>query len=216
MNNSPAPDAKLLIAPGCAYCPTVLQHLSTLLKENAIGKLEVINIHQHPETAQQLNVRSVPWLQLGEFTLHGAHSLKELRDYLELANSKEGVSQYIVQQLSDGNLSSLMTEIEQHSHWVSAVIKLLKDDDTSMQVRLGIDSLVESLAGSDVLREHVDELGQLSKNIHVSRLADIIHYLGLTHSKAAVAYIKNHSEHENPDIRETCQDALQEINNNLQ
>ena len=55
MSISPAPHAKLLVAPGCAHCPTVLQHLSTLLKENALGKLEVINIHQHPEIAQQLN-----------------------------------------------------------------------------------------------------------------------------------------------------------------
>lgn len=211
-----APDAKLLIAPGCAHCPTVLQHLSTLLKENAIGKLEVINIHQHPEIAQQLNVRSVPWLQLGQFTLNGAHSLGELRNYLELANSQEGISQYITQQLSDGNLSGLLTDIQHHPQWIIAVIELLKDDDTSMQVRLGIDSLIESLAGTDALREHVHELGQLSNSVHVSRLADIIHYLGLTQSKDAVPFIKKHSEHENPDIRETCQDALEEINNNLQ
>lgn len=216
MKNPSAPDAKLLIAPGCAHCPAVLQHLSTLLKENAIGKLEVINIHQHPETAQQLNVRSVPWLQLGEITLHGAHSLNELRDYLELASSEKGIGQYIERQLSDGNLSKLTTEIQQHPQWISSVIELLQDDDTTMQVRLGIDSLIESLAGSDVLREHVNELGQLSKDVHISRLADILHYLGLTHSKDAIAFLNHHSEHENPDIRETCQDALQEINNNLQ
>lgn len=216
MLSNTAPDAKLLIAPGCAHCPTVLQHLSTLIKENAIGKLEVINIQQHPEIAQQLNVRSVPWLQLGEFTLHGAHSLSELRNYLELANSEKGINQYIVQQLSDGQLSSLLVEINQHPHWLSAAIELLKDDDTSMQVRLGIDSLVESLAGSETLREHVDELGALSNQIHVSRLADIIHYLGLTHSNEAIKYIEQHVNHDNPDIRETCQDAIEEIHVNQQ
>ena len=214
MNNSSSPDAKLLIAPGCAHCPTVLQHLSTLIKESAIGRLDVINIQQHPEIAQQLNVRSVPWLQLGEFTLQGTHSLGELRDYIALANSDDGASKYIEQQLSDGNLSSLLAQIKQHPHWLGAIIELLKDDDTSMQVRLGIDSLIESLAGSDTLQNQVDELGELSTSVHVSRLADILHYLGLTHSKDAVAYIKKHENHDNPDIRETCQDAIEEINSN--
>lgn len=211
MNASSSTDAKLLIAPGCAHCPAMMQHLATLLKENAIGRLEIINIQQHPEIAQQLNVRSVPWLLLGEFTLHGAHSLAELREYLQLANSKDGIGKYIEQQLSDGKLTSLLDEIKQHPHWLSAVIELLENDDTSMQVRLGIDSLIESLSGSDVLREHVMELGQLSQHVDVSRLADIIHYLGLTRSEEAVAFIEPHCEHDNPDVRETCHDALAEI-----
>jgi hypothetical protein len=215
MTISSAPDAKLLIAPGCAHCPTVLQNLATLLKENSLGKLEVINIHQHPEIAQQLNVRSVPWLQLGEFTLSGSHSLNELRNYIEFINSPDGISEYIDYQLSEGQLSTLMNEIKHHPHWLASVIQLLTDDNTSMQTRLGIDSLIESLTGSDILKEYTDELGQLSKDVHVSRLADIIHYLGLTHSEKAIEFINSHCSHENPDIRETCQDALEEIDNNL-
>ena len=187
-----------------------------MLKENALGKLEVINIHQHPEVAQQLNVRSVPWLKLGEFTLSGSYSLNELRDYIDFNNNEDGISKYIDHQLSEGQLSSLADEIQNHPHWLSSVIQLLADDDTSMQTRLGIDSLIEGLSGTDLLRDYTDDLGQLSKQVHVSRLADIIHYLGLTHSKKAIEFIKTHCDHENPDIRETCQDALEEINNNLQ
>jgi hypothetical protein len=216
MTISPAPDAKLLVAPGCAHCPAVMQHLSTLLKENALGKLEVINIHQHPEIAQQLNVRSVPWLKLGEFTLSGSYSLNELRNYIEFTSSAQGISKYIDQQLSEGQLSSLTEEIKHHPHWVASVFQLLTDEDTSMQTRLGIDSLIESISEIGILRDYVDELGQLSKQVHVSRLADIIHYLGLTHSKKAIEFINTHCDHENPDIRESCQDALEEINKNLQ
>lgn len=211
MDTSPAPDAKLLIAPGCAHCPAVLQHLSSLLKENMLGKLEVINIHQHPEIAQQLNVRSVPWLQLGEFTLSGAYSLSELRDYASFTSSESGITRYIEKQLAEGQLAGLIEEIKHHPHWLNAVLPLLMDDDTSMQVRLGIDSVIESLAGSDALHNLVDELGRLSQEVHTSRLADIIHYLGLTHNPKATTYIKTHEVHENPDIREACHDALEEI-----
>jgi thioredoxin-like negative regulator of GroEL len=216
MNTPSAPDAKLLIAPGCAHCPAVLQHLSTLLKENLIGKLEVINIHQHPEIAQQLNVRSVPWLQLGEFTLNGAYSLSELRDYASFTGSESGISQYIEKQLAEGQLSALIEEIKHHPHWLKSVLQLLMDDDTSMQVRLGLDSLIESLAGSEILFDLANELGQLSKEVHISRLADIIHYLGLTHNPGARAFIETHCNNENPDIREVCQDALEEINTHVQ
>ena len=45
------PDAELLIAPGCVHCPVVLDGLSALVKAGAIGRLEVVNIAQHPEIA---------------------------------------------------------------------------------------------------------------------------------------------------------------------
>lgn len=212
MSTLPAPDAKLLVATGCAHCPTVLKHLATLIKEDAIGKLEVINIHQHPDIAQQLNVRSVPWLKLGNFTLSGSYSLSELRDYVDFSRSEDGISKYIDRQLAAGQLSSLVNEINNNPQWLADVIKLLADDETSMQTRLGIDSLIESFAGSAILGGYTSELGQLARDVHVSRLADVIHYLGLTHSKDAIRFIKEHSEHDNPDIRETCQDAIEEIN----
>jgi thioredoxin-like negative regulator of GroEL len=214
MTNSKVLEAKLLIAPGCAHCPTVMQNLATLVKEGAIGKLEIVNIHQYPEIAQQLNVRSVPWLQLGELTFSGVYSLQELRNWTESANSQENISKYIEQQLADGQLSPLLEKIKRYPHWLSAIIQLLENDDTSMQVRLGIDSLVESLAGTAALQSHVNELGKLSQKIHPSRLADIIYYLGLSQSPSAVPFIEAQLENENPDIREICSESLEEINAN--
>jgi thioredoxin-like negative regulator of GroEL len=59
------PDALLFIAPGCIHCPVVLQGLSELLKQTLIGKLTVVNVAAHPETAKEYGVRAAPWLQLG-------------------------------------------------------------------------------------------------------------------------------------------------------
>ena len=44
----PEPDALLLLSPGCAHCPSVLEGLSQLLKKGELGRLEVVNILAHP------------------------------------------------------------------------------------------------------------------------------------------------------------------------
>ena len=67
-------EAKLLIAPGCPHCSTMMSVLSELLKEGRIGRLLMINIAEQPDEAAKHNVRSVPWLKLGEMEFTGAHS----------------------------------------------------------------------------------------------------------------------------------------------
>ena len=49
--NKAIPDALLLLAPGCPHCPAVLEGLGALVKDGALGTLEVVNIAVHPERA---------------------------------------------------------------------------------------------------------------------------------------------------------------------
>jgi hypothetical protein len=51
------PDALLLMAPGCAHCPVVLESLGRLLKDGRLGRLEVINVAAHPEAAVAAGTR---------------------------------------------------------------------------------------------------------------------------------------------------------------
>lgn len=204
-------EALLFIAPGCAHCPTVMAHLATLVKEGEIARLEIINIHQYPELAATHNVRSVPWLKLADYILTGSYSLDEIRQWSRLTHSEEGLQQYIEQQLSGGELNKIITEIKNYPGWLKTIINLLRDDDTSMQVRLGIDSIMENMAGTEALQSQVDALGQLAQTVHPSRLADIIYYLGLSKSHNAITHIEQFLQHENPDVVEACNDAIEEI-----
>ena len=204
-------EAMLLIAQGCAHCPTVMTHLSTLIKEGSIARLEIINIQQYPDIATTFNVRSVPWLKLGDYILTGSHSLDELRHWAKLSQSDEGLQQYIEQQLADGELDKIINQVRQNPQWLKTIINLLKNDDTAMQVRLGIDSIMENMTGTESLQSQVAELGELAKSVHPSRLADIIYYLGLSKNRKAIAYIETFLQHDNPDIVETSRDALEEI-----
>ena len=49
-----SPGALLLIAPQCPHCPSVLESLTRLIKEGKIGRLEVVNLAEHPEMAEEL------------------------------------------------------------------------------------------------------------------------------------------------------------------
>ena len=63
MNDIESPDALLFLTRQCPHCPLVLASLCELVKRGAIGRLQVVNIEAHPEEAQAIGVRSVPWLR---------------------------------------------------------------------------------------------------------------------------------------------------------
>ena len=44
----PAPDALLLISTHCPHCPAMLASLADLVKQGTIGRLEAVNLEQHP------------------------------------------------------------------------------------------------------------------------------------------------------------------------
>ena len=89
-----APDALLLIATGCAHCPTVLDGLCKLLKQGRLGRLEVINIAARPDYAQSIGVRSVPWTRIGPFELEGAQNPSALAEWAERAATGTGLGPY--------------------------------------------------------------------------------------------------------------------------
>ena len=60
-----------------------------MLKQGLIAQLTVTNIQEAPERAQQLGVRSVPWLQLGPFALSGLHRLGELTEWRSEEHTSE-------------------------------------------------------------------------------------------------------------------------------
>ena len=205
------PDAELLIATGCAHCPVVLEGLSSLIKEGVISSLRVTNIANQPERAQQLGVRSVPWLQLGPFVLQGLHSPAELREWAERAGSMEGMSIYLHDQLKQGNLDAMEALLHREPEWLGALIPLIEQEDTDMKVRIGIDALLESLATNTNLDGLVEELGRLSQHERQSLRSDASHYLSLTRSPAAIPFLEARLHDESDEVREIAEEGLTEL-----
>lgn len=202
--------AELLVATGCTHCPVVLEALTTLLKNGRIAKLSIVNIQQAPERAAELGVRSVPWLQLGPFTLTGMHSLAELTDWVDQAGSIEGMSRYLDEQLKQGNLPGVENLLKKQPEMLGAIIPLMEDENTNMKTRFGIDVLIENLAMTLDLSPLISELGKLSTSKRQALRADATHYLSLTRHKAAIPFLEARLKDDNKDVQEIARDSLQQ------
>ena len=204
-------EAELLIATGCAHCPVVLEGLSSLIKEGVISSLRVTNIVSQPERAQELGVKSVPWLQLGPFTLQGLHSPAELREWAQRAGSLEGMSVYLHDQLKQGNLEAMVQLLAAQPQWLEALLPLLEDEDTDMKVRIGVDAMLESLAAQIDLSSLVKELGRLSQHERQALRSDATHYLSLTGSPAAIPYLEARLQDDSAEVRGIAEEGLAEL-----
>ncbi|MDR9436349.1 MAG: HEAT repeat domain-containing protein [Thiohalophilus sp.] len=205
------PDAEVLIATGCAHCPTVLQALTDLIKEGLLRELRVSNIVADPGRAQELGVRTTPWARIGPFTLAGNYSPKELRHWAEQAGSEAGIADYIRSHLKEGELQTIETFLRQQPEWLKVIIGLLEQDDLEIQVRLGLDAVLESLAGSDELKQLAPEFARLSENDNAQIRGDATHYLALTGDPDVRPQLEKRLEDDSPDIREIAREGLEQL-----
>ena len=206
-----APDALLLLSTHCPHCPAVLAALAELVKQGAIGRLEAVNLEQHPEAGQSLGVRSVPWIRIGRIELSGVHSKAELAGWAAKADSEAGVADYFHMLLKEGQLPRAQAMIEADPALLAAVLPIVGNVDASLNVRLGAGVLLEEFAGSDTLRALLPRLGELSQHADARVRADACHYLGLTADAAARPWLEARIGDEDADVREIAAESLQNI-----
>lgn len=206
---TPGPDALMLLGTHCPYCPTVLKGLEELIKSGVIGKLEAVNIEQHPEVARKLRVRSVPWVRIGRFELEGLRSEKELRMWAEAAHSESGIATYLDELLSTGKIDQAIRLIENDADAINAMLALFSNPETQLNTRIGISAIMEHFAGSDVLHGIVDKLGELSRHDEARIRGDSAHYLGLTGSRNAVSYLQQLINDTDRDVRAVAAESLE-------
>lgn len=206
-----APDALLLISTHCPHCPAMLTALADLVKQGTIGRLEAVNLEQHPEVGQALGVRSVPWLRLGRIELAGMHGKAELAEWAAKADSEAGLADWFHMLLKKGQLPKAQALIEADPALLAAVLPIVGNVEASLNVRLGAGVLLENFAGSDSLRALLPRLGELSRHADARVRADACHYLGLTRDTAARVWLEARLTDEDADVREIATESLQNI-----
>ncbi len=205
---APVPDALLLLTSTCPFCPTVLQGLSELVKAGFIGRLEVVNIEQHPEIARHLGVRTVPWVRLGPFELDGLRSAAELKVWAERVGTTEGIAKYLEEQLATGGLRRVIELVRRDQQWLEGIVRLAAEPETSVHVRVGIAALLEELKGDPLLARLVEPLGALTRNTDARTRSDAVHYLALTGQIAAIPYVEPLLHDPERSVREVAAEAL--------
>lgn len=207
----PAPDALLLISTHCPHCPAMLSALADMVKQGVIGRLEAVNLEQHPEAGQALGVRSVPWLRIGRIELAGVHGKAELADWAAKADSETGVADWFHMLLKEGRLPRVQTLIDAEPVLLAAVLPIVGNVDASLNVRLGAGVLFEAFAGTRTLAALIPQLGELSRHADARVRADACHTLGLTGNAAARPWLDARTTDDDADVREIAVESLQAI-----
>ncbi|MCW8855418.1 MAG: thioredoxin family protein [Gammaproteobacteria bacterium] len=211
MTSKQNPQALLFIATGCAHCPSVLQSLSELVKSGTLSSLEIVNIQQQAERASDLNIRSVPWVKIGPFELTGLRSKSELEEWVKRADEPSAMGDYFGELMTSGEINKVHEIINQNPEYFPMLFELMANTETSLSVRIGIGAIVEDFAGSELLKNTIDILGTYTKHPAAHVRTDACHYLGLSQSKKAVAYIEPLLNDENTETREVAEEALEEL-----
>jgi len=206
-----APDALLLISTHCPHCPAMLAALADLVKQGTVGRLEAVNLEQHPEVGQAIGVRSVPWVRIGRIELAGVHSKAELADWAGKADSEAGLADWFHMLLREGQLPRAQTLIEADPSLLAAVLPIVGNVEASLNVRLGAGVLLENFAGTDTLRALLPRLGELSQYGDARVRADACHYLGLTGDADAKVWLDARLGDDDADVREIAAESLQDI-----
>ena len=212
MMSQHSPEALLFIATGCQHCPSVLQSLGELVKTGALSKLEVINIQQNPLPATELNVRSVPWVRIGPFELTGLRTKKEFEQWIQRADDPSAMGNYFGELMLNGEIHKVHDIIQDKPEYFPLLFDLMADPDTSLSVRIGIGAVVEDFAGSELLIQSIEQLGEYTKHPDNHVRTDACHYLGLSRNKNAINYIQPLLNDDNEETREVAAEALEEIN----
>lgn len=210
MTTSPV-HAVLLVATGCAFCPQVHAGLEALHERGRLASLEIINIAEQPERAEQYAVRSVPWFQLNELEFDGVYAPAELERWVDIAGDDDAVTEYLDHLLGDGQLSKAEHYLRRHPQQLLALLPLFTDEGRRINVRIGVGAVLEGLADSIALDILVEPLGQLTKHMQVSTRMDACHYLSLTKSVNAVAYLQAALNDEHAEVRDIAKESLDEL-----
>jgi thiol-disulfide isomerase/thioredoxin len=211
VNPATPPDALLLIASGCPHCPAVLAALGELVKQGAIGRLEVVNLTRHPEVGESMGVRGVPWTRIGPFELEGLRPATELKQWAERAATRTGMTDYFRELLGGGELNKAIALIRRDPDLLGMLPTLLADPKTELPVRVGIVAIFEEFEGHARLADLVDELGAITRNKEPHLRADAAHLLSLTNNRKAVPWLEALRNDASEQVRDVAIEALEKL-----
>jgi thiol-disulfide isomerase/thioredoxin len=210
-----APSALMILGTHCPHCPAILKQLSGLLEEGKLGRLNIINLEQHPEEAQQYRVRSVPWVRIGNYELHGAQTRETMLQRIKWTSEQTTLKNEFDYLLTEAQVNTVIEKITADHSKLSTVIDLLADPNTILSTRIGIGVVMEEFAGTALLNEQLDTLATLANHKDARIRADACHYLSFTENKQALAILAKHQEDPSDEVKEVVADSIEALNNPL-
>ncbi len=205
------PVVTLLTSTHCPHCRALKNLLNERNEAGQFEQLNIINIEQSPEIAEKYQVRSVPWLQLGEFVFDGALTPGELDYWINEFSSDTGISHYFAYLLENGKLAKVIDWLEQGRARLEDILPLLADPNAKINVRLGIGAVMEHFEDTDEIREIIPGLIGLIQHEHPPIRIDVCHYLSLTYADTVIEPLTAMLDDEDAQVRQTAKESLEDL-----
>jgi thioredoxin-like negative regulator of GroEL len=205
------PDVLMLMGTQCAFCGPMMQMITELMKAGHIAELKIVNIEKNPALAQELGVRSVPWLQVGPFELQGSRTKQELLEWLQRAESSSGVNEYLEEVLVEGKIDYVSKLLRRYPQALNNIIGFIADPEAKMNVRLGVGAIIEDIAETDIFKEAIPRLKEYLSHTDARVRGDACHYLSLTKDVSSIPAIEALLSDESEEVREIAQDSLDDL-----
>ncbi|MBT8119792.1 MAG: HEAT repeat domain-containing protein [Gammaproteobacteria bacterium] len=209
--NTTAPEVLMLMGTQCTYCGPMMQMLTEFIKLGQISELRIVNIEHAADLASELGVRSVPWLRIGPFELAGSRTKQELQLWIQRASSFDGVSEYLVEVLTEGNINNARKLIHDYPQALENVIDLMADPEAKINIRLGAGVIIEEMAESESFKTVIPRLLEYLSNDDARIRGDACHYLSLTRDRSYIPDIEKLLTDDSAEVREIAQDSLDEL-----
>jgi len=209
------PEVLLLVGTHCVHCKSVLNSCAEFVKDGVIASLEVVNLERCPDMAENMGVRSVPWIKIGLFELEGARSKAELLQWVKKSDTREGMKDYLSEILSQGQVQKALAIIRKQENVIEPVLELLANADEKINTKLGVGVIMEEYAPMDFFQKYIPQLSEFTKHEDARVRGDACHYLSLTNNANAVPHIEALLQDLNSDVREAAEESLQELREQL-
>jgi HEAT repeat protein len=137
--------------------------------------------------------------------------LDELKLRVRAASGPGGMADYFHILLSEGGLKKVIEIVDARPELLADLLPIVGNPDASMNVSLGASAVFERYAGKEPLRALVVKLGKLSEHADARVRADACHYLGLSGTPLARAFLEPRLKDDSADVREIAEDGLAEL-----
>jgi hypothetical protein len=210
----PAP-VILYIAPDCQHCPGMIKLTSEMLKSGKLSQLTIVNIALENNATQSQGIRSVPSLHIAGKLLTGVLTESEITQWLEKADSEDGLTEYYNHAFENGQLEEVIDDLDVKLAKLEHLLNMLCDLETPLTSRIAISAVFEHFEKNPALQHLIPSLCQKTNHDSESIRADVAHVLGLTGSKQAMPCLEQLARDTFKDVRETALEALEEIKQEL-
>lgn len=137
--------------------------------------------------------------------------LDELKLRVRAASGPGGMADYFHILLMEGGLRKVIEIVDSRPELLADLLPIVGNPDASMNVALGASAVFERYAGEEPLRVLVMKLGKLSEHADARVRADACHYLGLSRSPLARAFLEPRLTDDSAEVREIAQESLDEL-----